>query len=206
METPERVSDEALILRFRAGDEDAVVELYERYKQLVRSKTRSYFLVGADYEDIIQEGMIGLYKAICDFDPARETSFPAFADLCVRRQILTAIKMATRKKHGPLNSYVSLNRPRYDDDPRSDWSESVAAARVSDPEELLIDNEKCAFVSRALDDMLTPLERGVLEPYLQGFSYQQIAKKRGVGVKSVDNAIQRIKKKLTLRLDEYGRQ
>ncbi len=195
------LSDDELIRLIRTNDERAEQQLYGNYKQLVRSKARTYFLVGADREDIIQEGMIGLYKAVCDFDFDKQTSFHAFAELCITRQIITAIKSATRKKHSPLNSYVSLNRTVYEG-AESDRTliEVLESVRVSDPEEALIGRENYDQVAKSIEELLTRLERGALELYLQGYSYQQIAETLGRSVKCVDNAIQRVKKKLEERL------
>ena len=135
------LTDEALITALRDGDGAAEEALYARYKQVVRSKARSYFLVGADREDIIQEGMIGLYKAVCDYEPEKQTSFRAFSELCITRQIISAIKSATRKKHMPLNTYVSLNRSVFEGDSDRTLIDMLAGTHVSDPEELFIGRE-----------------------------------------------------------------
>ena len=200
----EEQTDEKLIALLRAGDVRAEDALYARYKQMVRSKARTYFLVGADREDIIQEGMIGLYKAVCDFSPDRQASFRSFAAICITRQIISAIKSATRKKHIPLNSYVSLNRSVYDDGGERTLIDVLASgAYISDPEEMLIGRENFDTVARGIEDSLTPLEKNALDLYLQGYSYQQIAEALGKSTKCVDNAIQRVKKKLEEQLKNH---
>lgn len=195
------LGDEELLRRLRAGDADAEEALYMRYKPVVRSRARTYFLVGADREDIIQEGMIGLYKAVCDYEFDKQASFRVFAELCITRQIITAIKSATRKKHIPLNTYVSLSRPVYDDgESERTLIDVLQTARVSDPEEALIGRESYEAIARDIETILSPLERQSLALYLQGLSYQQIAAAIGRSTKCVDNAIQRVKKKLEERL------
>lgn len=195
------LGDEELLRRLRAGDADAEEALYMRYKPVVRSRARTYFLVGADREDIIQEGMIGLYKAVCDYEFDKQASFRVFAELCITRQIITAIKSATRKKHIPLNTYVSLSRPVYDDgESERTLIDVLQTARVSDPEEALIGRESYEAIARDIETILSPLERQSLALYLQGLSYQQIAAALGRATKCVDNAIQRVKKKLEERL------
>ena len=199
----EALTDEELIERIRMGDSYAEDVLYIRYKQVVRSKARTYFLVGADREDIIQEGMIGLYKAVCDYEFGKQASFRAFAELCITRQIITAIKSATRKKHIPLNTYVSLSRPVYEDgDGERTLIDVLETTRISDPEEALIGRESYEAVARDIENALSKLEREALSLYLQGLSYQQIAAAMGRSTKCVDNAIQRVKKKLEERLRE----
>ena len=194
------LADEELIRRIRQGDAEAENRLYGSYKQIVRSKARTYFLVGADREDIIQEGMIGLYKAVCDYDFDKQTSFRAFAELCITRQIITAIKSATRKKHMPLNTYVSLNRQVFDGESERTLIDVIQSAHVSDPEETLIGRENYEAVAASIEQMLSRLEKNALELYLQGYSYQHIANALGKSTKCVDNAIQRVKKKLEERL------
>ena len=195
-------TDEALITSLRDGNKLAEETLYARYKQVVRSKARAYFLVGADREDIIQEGMIGLYKAVCDYEFDKQASFRAFADLCITRQIITAIKSATRKKHTPLNTYVSLNRSVFEGDSERTLMDMLSGAAVSDPEELFIGRENYETVAAHIDQSLSRLEKNALSLYLQGYSYQQIADALKITTKSVDNAIQRVKKKLEARLQE----
>ncbi len=192
--------DEALLTLLRGGDARAEEALYARYKQVVRSKARTYFLVGADREDIIQEGMIGLYKAVCDYQFDKQASFRAFAELCITRQIITAIKSATRKKHIPLNTYVSLNRSVFEGDSERPLIDVISGAQISDPEEMLIGRENYEAIAESIEHSLSRLERGALLLYLQGYSYQQIADSLGQTTKCVDNAIQRVKKKLEERL------
>ena len=188
-------TDETLLARIRQGDEEAERLLYDRYKQLVRSRAHSYFLIGADHEDLVQEGMIGLYKAIRDFQPARLASFRSFAELCVKRQIITAIKAATRQKHVPLNSYVSLNKPLYDEESDRTLMD-VIEGRVTNPEDLYISQEDLSRIQTQISEVLSDLERRVLEAFMDGKSYQEIAELLGRHVKSIDNALQRVKRKL----------
>ena len=191
-------TDEQLIVMLRAGDEEAERQLYERYKQAVRSRAHTYFLIGADHEDLVQEGMIGLYKAVLEYDPERETSFHSFADLCIMRQILTAIKRANRKKHAPLNTYVSLNQPLFEEGGDQTLFDTMQNLRVVDPEEQLIGQEEYERIQKYLQENLSSLEQTVLGLYLNGLSYQQIAQKLDRPPKSIDNALQRIKHKLEL--------
>lgn len=202
MTSYETCTDEQLILLLRQGDKQAEEDLYCRYKQMVRSKARTYFLVGADREDIIQEGMIGLYKAVCDYDLSYEsqTSFRSFAELCVTRQIISAIKSATRKKHMPLNTYVSLNRTVSGEDSERTLMDVLSSTHVSDPEELYIGRENWAKVADIIQHSLSKLEKGALSLYLKGYSYQQIAESMDKSSKCIDNAIQRVKKKLEEQL------
>lgn len=195
------LSDEELVARSHAGDELADEELIERYKNTVRLKTRPYFLMGADREDLIQEGMIGLFKAIRDYSQSHEASFRSFADMCIHRQIITAIKRAARKKHGPLNTYISIYRSEDEPDERP-LVDTIASSRVDNPEDMLISRESYEGVEDMLRGMLTPLERQVLDLFLSGLSYQEISQKLGRGTKTVDNALQRIKKKLEAYLDK----
>ena len=196
MEKPRR-SDEELLTLLRGGDQEAEWELYDRYKLLVRARARTFFLVGADHEDLVQEGMLGLYKAVCEFDSRKNASFRSFAELCITRQILTAIKTATRKKHQPLNTYVSLNQPVFE--PGSTdrtLLDILSGMGVSDPEEMLIGRENMEAVARDIQKKLSPLEKQVLGLYIEGLSYQQIGQLLHKPPKSIDNAIQRVKKKL----------
>ena len=199
------MSDEDLI-RITRGPEpdahDAVDMLLERYKDLVRVKTRPYFLLGADRADLIQEGMIGLYKSIRDFKPEKLSSFRAFAELCITRQIITAIKTATRQKHIPLNSYVSLNKPLYDEESDRTLLDVIMEGRISDPEELIINRENLGNIHNKISEVLSGLEQEVLQAYLDGKSYQEIADALGRHVKSIDNALQRVKRKLEKYLEE----
>lgn len=189
-------ADEDLVEAVHNGDDDALEYLIHKYRNFVRAKARSYFLIGADREDIIQEGMIGLYKSIRDFREEKLTSFKAFAELCITRQIITAIKTATRQKHIPLNSYVSLDKPIYDEDSDRTLLDVICAARVSDPEELVIHQEEFDDIELKMAELLSDLERKVLMLYLDGRSYQEIAVDLDRHVKSIDNALQRVKRKL----------
>ncbi len=197
----EQICDEDIVERAQNGDVEALEFLLDKYKFFVRSKARSYFLVGADHEDIVQEGMIGLYKAIRDYKLDRQSSFHAFADLCVKRQIITAIKTATRQKHLPLNSYVSLNRPIYDEENDRTLLD-VIEGRVTNPEDLYISREDLRSIEEQIDVMLSDLEQQVLFLFLDGKSYQEIAEKLGRHAKSIDNALQRVKRKLLKVLEE----
>ena len=188
-------TDEQLLARIKEGDAESERLLYERYKQLVRSRAHSYFLIGADHEDLVQEGMIGLYKAVCEYDESKSASFKSFAELCITRQILSAIKHATRKKHGPLNNYVSLNRPEMTDGDLT-LLDTVRSLRVSDPEDVVIGRENFEQLVQHLSKVLSPMEQHVLNLYLCGYSYPQIAARLEKPLKSIDNAMQRVKRKL----------
>ncbi|MBO8126831.1 MAG: RNA polymerase sporulation sigma factor SigH [Firmicutes bacterium] len=193
----EDMPDEEIVALVRDGaDETAVEYLINKYKNFVRAKARSYFLIGADREDIIQEGMIGLYKAIRDFRHDKLASFRAFAELCITRQIITAIKTATRQKHMPLNSYVSLNKPIYDEESDRTLLDVLSGVKVTDPEELIINQENFNDIENKMGEFLSDLEWKVLMYYLEGKSYQEIADDLGRHVKSIDNALQRVKRKL----------
>ena len=192
----ENMPDEAIVKLAQEADGAALEYLLNKYKNFVRTKARSYFLIGADHEDIVQEGMIGLYKAIRDYREEKLKSFRAFAELCITRQIITAIKTATRQKHIPLNSYVSLNRPIYDEESDRTLMDVITEGRSADPEELLIGQESYVSIESQIDEALSPLERRVLAAYLDGKSYQEIAVMLGRHVKSIDNALQRVKHKL----------
>ncbi|MEX1029769.1 MAG: RNA polymerase sporulation sigma factor SigH [Paenibacillaceae bacterium] len=194
-------ADEDNVEAVREGDSDALEFLIHKYRNFVRAKARSYFLIGADREDIIQEGMIGLYKAIRDFRGDKLASFKAFAELCVTRQIITAIKTATRQKHIPLNSYVSLDKPIYDEDSDRTLLDVICGTRVTDPEELIINKEEFMSLEDKMGEILSDLERRVLMLYLDGRSYQEIAVDLKRHVKSIDNALQRVKRKLERYLE-----
>jgi RNA polymerase sporulation-specific sigma factor len=194
-------ADEDNVEAVREGDSDALEFLIHKYRNFVRAKARSYFLIGADREDIIQEGMIGLYKAIRDFRGDKLASFKAFAELCVTRQIITAIKTATRQKHIPLNSYVSLDKPIYDEDSDRTLLDVICGTRVTDPEELIINKEEFMSLEDKMGEILSDLERKVLMLYLDGRSYQEIAVDLKRHVKSIDNALQRVKRKLERYLE-----
>lgn len=194
--------DEDLVEAAKAGDDRASEFLIHKYRNFVRVKAKAYFLVGADREDIIQEGMIGLYKAIRDFRRDKLSSFRAFAELCITRQIITAIKTATRQKHIPLNSYVSLNKPIYDDDSDRTLLDVLGGLRVADPEELVINREASARMRQRIRQNLSELEHRVLNLYLDGKSYQEMANELQRHVKSIDNALQRVKRKLERNLEQ----
>lgn len=201
----ESLTDEELLLEIRRSDDQQALDyLINKYRNFVRAKARSYFLIGADREDIIQEGMIGFYKAIRDFKNDRLSSFRAFAELCVTRQIITAIKTATRQKHIPLNSYISLNKPIYDEDSDRTLLDVLSGAKVSDPEELVISREEFTDIEKKMEEILSDLEWRVLMSYLDGRSYQEIAEDLGRHVKSIDNALQRVKRKLEKYMENRG--
>jgi RNA polymerase sporulation-specific sigma factor len=195
------MTDEELVDGVRLGDTGALEYLINKYKNFVRAKARSYFLIGADHEDIFQEGMIGLYKAIRDFRGDKLASFKAFAELCVTRQIITAIKTATRQKHIPLNSYVSLDKPIYDEDSERTLQDVLTGGSATDPEELYINREEHEDIEDKMAKILSELERKVLMLYLDGRSYQEIAVDLNRHVKSIDNALQRVKRKLERYLE-----
>jgi RNA polymerase sporulation-specific sigma factor len=196
------MADEDLVVRAQNGDTAALEFLLAKYKNFVRAKARSYFLIGAEREDIIQEGMLGLYKATRDFRSEKLSSFRAFAELCITRQIITAIKTATRQKHIPLNSYVSLNKPIYDEDSDRTLLDVISTTKVSDPEELVISREEFGDIEQKMGEILSELEWQVLMAYLDGKSYQEIADSLDRHVKSIDNALQRVKRKLERYLEE----
>lgn len=188
--------DEEVVMEAKKGDTRAQEYLINKYQNFVKSKAKSYFLIGADKEDIYQEGMIGLYKAIRDFKPDKLSSFKAFAELCVTRQIITAIKTATRQKHIPLNTYVSLNKPIYDEESDRTLLDILSSIKVSDPEELVISKEEMDHIEAEIGEVLSDLEMEVLMSYLDGKSYQEIACDLDRHAKSIDNALQRVKRKL----------
>lgn len=198
------LTDEELVKKAQDGDNDALEAILSRYKNLVYAKSKPYFLAGADEEDIIQEGFIGLYKAVTDFDGERFPFFKVFAGVCVTRHILTAVKAASRKKHQPLNSYVSLDQSTYDDDGDTTLLDIMAAAELQDPEAIVIDRESMNGMEYTINKVLSKLEAQVLVLHLEGMSYSEIAARLGKDVKAVDNAVQRIKKKLegALKSDE----
>ncbi len=195
------MADEELVAAAKSGDDHASEYLINKYRNFVRVKAKAYFLIGADREDIIQEGMIGLYKAIRDFRADKLSSFRAFAELCITRQIITAIKTATRQKHIPLNSYISLNKPIYDEDSDRTLLDVISSIKVSDPEELVINQETSAHMRERIRKNLSELEHKVLTAYLEGKSYQEMANELNRHVKSIDNALQRVKRKLERNLE-----
>jgi RNA polymerase sporulation-specific sigma factor len=195
------LEDEVIIELVHKGNSDALDFLIHKYRNFVRAKARSYFLIGADREDIVQEGMIGLYKAIRDYKGDKLASFKAFAELCITRQIITAIKTATRQKHIPLNSYVSLDKPIYDEESDRTLMDVISGAKVLDPEELIINQEEFDHIEIKMAELLSDLERKVLSLYLDGQSYQEISEELNRHVKSIDNALQRVKRKLERYLE-----
>ncbi|NLH45946.1 MAG: RNA polymerase sporulation sigma factor SigH [Acholeplasmataceae bacterium] len=193
----ENMTDEEVVMVAKQ-DENLLAQEYllYKYRNFVRAKARSYFLIGAEREDIIQEGMIGLFKAIRDFRNDKLSSFRAFAELCVTRQIITAIKTATRQKHIPLNSYVSLNKPIYEEDSDRTLLDVISGATVANPEEMVISREEFLDIENKMNNILSDLEWKVLMSYLDGKSYQEIAVDLDRHIKSIDNALQRVKRKL----------
>ncbi|MBD5543639.1 MAG: RNA polymerase sporulation sigma factor SigH [Lachnospiraceae bacterium] len=196
-----KASDEELILRLREGETAITDYIMEKYKNLVRSKAKSMYILGADNEDLIQEGMIGLFKAIRDFDSGRDASFYTFADLCISRQIYTAVKVSGRQKHMPLNTYISLYSNITETEGGMNGNEmslvnALSSKDEQNPEELLIDRENVEDIERAIESELSAFEKQVLDLYITGMSYSQIAKVLGKDDKSTDNALQRIKGKL----------
>jgi RNA polymerase sporulation-specific sigma factor len=194
-------NDEQIVEMVHNGNSEALEYLINKYKNFVRAKARTYFLIGADREDIIQEGMIGLYKAIRDYQEDKLSSFKAFAELCVTRQIITAIKTATRQKHIPLNSYVSLDKPIYDEESDRTLLDVIEGSKTMDPEELIINRERYGDMEYKIREILSDLEREVLNLYLDGRSYQEISELLNRHVKSIDNALQRVKRKLERHLE-----
>lgn len=197
----EHLTDEELIEQVHLGNTDALDFLISKYRLLVKAKSRSYFLIGADKEDIIQEGMIGLYKAIRDFKEDKLASFRAFAELCITRQIITAIKTATRQKHIPLNSYVSLDKPIYDEESERTLMDVITSPVSDDPEYLMINSEDYNYLEKKMGEVLSELEQQVLVRYLEGQSYNEISEELDRHVKSIDNALQRVKRKLERHLE-----
>lgn len=198
------LTDEELVVMGRNGDTQALEFIIHKYKNFVRAKSRSYFLIGADREDIFQEGMIGLYKAIRDYKEDKPASFKAFAELCVTRQIITAIKTATRQKHIPLNSYVSLDKPIYDDESDRTLLDVITGSKTMDPAQLIVNQEELSAIEEKMSEVLSDLEKKVLMLYLDGRSYQEISQNLNRHVKSIDNALQRVKRKLERSLEVKG--
>ena len=190
------MEEEDIVELAKSEDGLALDYLIYKYKNIVKSKARSYYLIGADKEDIIQEGMIGLYKAIRDYDREKLTTFRSFAEICITRQIITAIKTATRQKHIPLNSYVSLNKPIYEEDSDRTLMDVVSEYKTTDPEELMIGREELTQMEETIGEILSELELEVLMSYVDGMSYQEIALELDRHIKSIDNALQRVKRKL----------
>ncbi len=194
--------DDEMVFKAKAGDENSLNCIIRKYHNFVRSKSKLFFIVGADKEDILQEGMIGLFKAIRDYDEEKTGSFRTFAELCVTRQIITAVKTATRQKHIPLNSYISLNKPVNEEEPDKTLMDMMRNTGVNDPEQLIIGKEELELLEIKAKEMLSELETKVLSLYLKGYSYNEIAKKLCKHPKSIDNALQRIKRKF----EKYLRQ
>ena len=189
------MSDEDLIDTIKSGDKSALEFLMNKYKELVNMKVSKYFMVGSEKEDIVQEGLIGLYKAIKSYSPDKQNSFKTFANMCIERQLITAIKSSNRQKHMPLNSYLSLNASAYENDEETSILDTYDAHQIEDPLETITKQEYYKSVETAIDKSLSNFEKQVLNRYMQGESYIQIAEKLDTPVKSVDNAIQRIRKK-----------
>jgi RNA polymerase sporulation-specific sigma factor len=195
------MNDEFLVQLFQDGDGEASEFLMKKYRSFVRAKASRYFLIGGEREDIVQEGMIGLYKAIRDFRVDKLSSFKAFAELCITRQIITAVKSATRQKHGPLNSYVSLNKPIYEEESNHTLMDVITGPTNMDPIQMLIDQEKASDLERKMSEKLSDLEKRVLELHIAGHSYVEISQNVNTHVKSIDNALQRIKRKMERYLE-----
>lgn len=190
------LSDEVVLNLIKDEDNTALEYIIEKYKKLVKIKARPYFIIGSDKEDIIQEGMIGLYKAIRDYSDDKNSSFYSFAALCISRQIITAIKAAGRQKHMPLNSYLSLNREISDGENDATYMELLASDTTNNPETMIIDKEEVDFIESNIESTLSKMECRVLSLYLKGRSYAEIAKIINKDEKAIDNALQRVKKKL----------
>ncbi|PKM53425.1 MAG: RNA polymerase sporulation sigma factor SigH [Firmicutes bacterium HGW-Firmicutes-3] len=196
-------TDEEIVVLIREGHDYALDFLMNKYKKLVEKKSKSYFLMGAGRDDLIQEGMIGLFKAIRDYRNDTASSFFSFADLCITRQIITAVKAATRQKHMPLNSYISLNKPVFEEDnDKIVLMDLMPSKQIVDPEELIIDKENMHIIEDELADKLSDFEKDVLEYYVEGIGYVEVAEILEKPVKSIDNALQRIKKKLEIIMKE----
>ena len=190
------LTDEQIISQIKQGDQESLAYLLEKYKNLVNIKVSKYFMIGAEKEDILQEGMIGLFKAIKDFKEEKQKSFKSFANICIERQLITAIKSSNRQKHMPLNSYLSLNTSAYDDEgDGTELLETFEVNTIEDPLETIMKQESFNEIQNAVQKSLSKFEGQVLERYMQGESYEVIAKRLDTPVKSVDNAIQRIRKK-----------
>ncbi len=195
------MEDEILVRLFQNGDGDASEFLMKKYRSFVRAKASRYFLIGGEKEDIVQEGMIGLYKAIRDFKLDKLSSFKAFAELCITRQIITAVKSATRQKHTPLNSYISLNKPIYEDESNHTLLDVITCPWEQDPAQQIVDQEKANDLEQRMSERLSDLEKKVLELHIAGHSYVEISQNVNTHVKSIDNALQRIKRKMERYLE-----
>lgn len=189
------MSDEALIQMIKTGDQSALNYLLGKYEELVNVKVNKYFMIGAEREDIVQEGMIGLYKAILSYQSGKQNSFKSFANLCIERQLITAIKMSNRQKHMPLNSYLSLNTSAYENDENTELMDIFHEKTMEDPLDTITKQEYYKKVEDTIDKSLSTFEKQVLQGYIRGESYVDIAERLDAPVKSIDNAIQRIRKK-----------
>lgn len=194
----QQYTDEELIDRLRRGEDLIMDYICDKYKNLVRSKAKSMFILGADSDDLIQEGMIGLFKAVRDYDMGRDASFFTFAELCISRQMYTAVQAAKRQKHLPLNTYVSLDSGGMNQEGReeSTLAELIADRAELSPEELVLDKERVAYLEKTIETELSDFEKQVLDLYMTGMSYSQIAKVLGREEKATDNALQRLKTKI----------
>ena len=197
--------DKTFILKIKNGDENSLNKIMEKYKNLVYSRAKSFYIIGAEQEDIVQEGMIGLFKAIKGYDFDKDVSFKSFADLCIRRQIITAIKASTRQKHIPLNSYLSLNKSAFDEESDREVIEQLDIDTVPDPLETITKKETYKSLELKMTEILSDFEQQVFNEYLNGESYVKIAEKLNTHAKAVDNAIQRIKKKVEKHVAEDER-
>ncbi len=198
----DELSDEEIVLEIHGGNVQAFDILIKKYENIVRHKVRTYFLIGSDREDVVQEGYIGLYKAICDFDKGKQTAFRSFAEMCITRQIITSIKSATRLKHTPLNSYISLYKPVHDEYSERTLLDTINNHFSQDPLNTLLKQEERAYIQTQLLKTLTRLEHSVLDFYIQGYSYEEIASKLQRREKSIDNALQRIKRKVNQMIEK----
>lgn len=190
-------NDQELVNLIRNGHDFALDFLMNKYKVLVERKAKSYYLIGASKDDVIQEGMIGLFKAIRDYNPNKEASFYSFADLCVTRQMISAVKASTRQKHMPLNSYISLNKPIFEEDnDRTNMLDIMPTNKIVNPEEVLIGEESRNIIEEQISIRLSKMEKEILNLYVDGHNYVEIAEMTGRTIKSIDNALQRIKKKV----------
>ena len=193
------ISDEKLLRQIQSGNDDAMECLLERYRDMVRKEARSFFLAGGDEEDLIQEGMIGLFKAVRDYDFGRDAGFSTFATLCISRQMYTAVQASGRKKHMPLNTYISLSGETTHTDEQKEnvpLENVLQSGQLSDPEKMLIDRENVEYIEQMIQSRLSSFEKQVLDLYLTGMGYVEIAKVLGRDEKSTDNALSRLKSKL----------
>ncbi|MDE7415949.1 MAG: RNA polymerase sporulation sigma factor SigH [Lachnospiraceae bacterium] len=203
----EGLTDEELIDRLRSGERQITDYIMDKYKNLVRKKAKSMYILGADNDDLIQEGMIGLFKAVRDYDPGRDASFYTFADLCISRQMYNAVQASRREKHTPLNTYISLYADMAEGESDGNSTELVnviASAVETNPEQLMIDRENVADIEAIIEKELSSFEKQVFDLYITGMSYSQIARVLSRDVKSTDNALQRLKTKLRKAVDQKG--